>query len=62
MLFSLFATLTRGGLNPRMWLAWNFESCAAHKGHAPADITPSLPGNRTPERRQILALDPDYSS
>ena len=58
MLFSIFATLTRGGLNPRLWLTWYLESCAANGGKAPADITPFLPWNLTPERRQSLALDP----
>ena len=62
MLFSLFATLTRGGLNPRRWLTWYLESCAANGGQAPADIVPFLPWNLTPERRQSLALDhPDTS-
>jgi transposase len=62
MLFSLFATLTRCGLNPRVWLTWYLESCAPHNGQAPADITPFLPWNLTPERRQFLALDPDNTS
>lgn len=54
MLFSLFATLTRGGLNPRLWLTWYLESCANNDGQAPTDITPFLPWNLTPERRQFL--------
>jgi len=62
MLFSIFATLTRGGLNPRLWLTWYLESCAANGGKAPADITPFLPWNLTPERRQSLALDPRNTS
>ena len=62
MLFSLFATLTRCGLNPRLWLTWYLESCAANGGQAPADITPFLPWNVTPERRQFLALDHDDTS
>ena len=62
MLFSLFATVARGGLNPRRWLTWYLESCAANGGKAPEDITPFLPWNLTPERRQFLALDPDNTS
>ena len=62
MLFSLFATLTRGGLNPRLWLTWYLESCATNAGQAPADIAPFLPWNLTPERRQFLALDHDDTS
>ena len=62
MLFSLFATLTRCDLNPRSWLTWYLESCAANGGQAPADITPFLPWNVTPQRRQFLALDHDDTS
>jgi transposase len=62
MLFSLFATLPRCGLNPRLWLTWYLESCAANGGQAPDDITPFLPWNLTPERRQFLVLDPHNTS
>jgi transposase len=62
MLFSLFATLTRCGLNPRVWLTEYLESCANDGGQAPADITPFLPWNLTPQRRQFLALDHDDTS
>jgi transposase len=62
MLFSLFATLIRGGLNPRAWLTWYLESCAANGGQAPAEIAPFLPWNLTPERRQFLTLDHDDTS
>ena len=62
MLFSLFATLTRCRLNPRTWLTWYLESCALNAGQAPADVTPFLPWNLTPERRQALALDHNDTS
>jgi transposase len=62
MLFSLFATLTRCSLNPRLWLMWYLENCATNGGQAPAEITPFLPWNLTPERRQSLALDHDDTS
>lgn len=58
MLFSIFATLMRNDLNPRKWLTFYLESCAARGGQAPSDITPLLPWNMTAERRQSLALDP----
>lgn len=61
MLFSIFATLTRCDLNPRLWLTWYLDSCAANGGEFPAEITPFLPWNLTPERRQALALDHDTS-
>lgn len=62
MLFSLFATLPRCGLNPRLWLTWYLESCATNGGQAPDDITPFLPWNLTPERRPSLALEPPNTS
>jgi transposase len=57
MLFSLFATVTRCRMNPRLWLTWYLESCATAGGKAPDNITPFLPWNLTPERRAFLALD-----
>jgi transposase len=54
MLFSIFATLTMWKLNPRKWLQWYLESCAAQGGQAPADITPFLPWNLTDEQRLHL--------
>jgi transposase len=62
MLFSLFATLTRHGLNPRLWLSWYLQNCAEAGGHALTDIAPFLPWNLTSERRQSLALEPHDSS
>src|SRR5262249_33782861 len=54
MLFSIFATLTMWKLNPRKWLQWYLESCAAQGGKAPADISPFLPWNLTDEQRLQL--------
>lgn len=54
MLFSLFATLLRGGLNPRLWLAWYLESCARAGGKAPEDIQAFLPWNLSDEHRSEL--------
>jgi len=62
MLFSIFATLTRGGLNPRRWLSWYLQSCAEAGGSAPPDIAPFLPWSLTPQRRQFLALEPRNTS
>lgn len=55
ILFSIMATLKQVGLNPRLWLRWYLEACAAHGGKAPADIEPYLPWNLNPEQRQKLA-------
>ena len=54
-MFSLFATLAHWKLNPRRWLTWYFESCAAAGGKAPEDIQPFLPWNLSDERRSELA-------
>lgn len=55
-MFSLLATLTHWKLNPRRWLAWYLESCAAAGGKAPDDIEPFLPWNLSAERREALAM------
>ena len=54
MMFSIFATLLRWKINPRRWLMWYFESCAAAGGKAPEDIQPFLPWNLSDERRSEL--------
>ena len=54
MMFSLFATLVHWKLNPRRWLTWYFESCAAVGGKGPEDIQPFLHWNLSNERRLEL--------
>jgi len=54
MMFSLLATLAHWKINPRLWLTWYLESCAAAGGKAPKDIQPFLPWNLSPERRAVL--------
>jgi transposase len=56
MMFSLFATLVRWKINPRRWLMWYFENCAAAGGKAPEDIEPFLPWNLSDERRLALGV------
>jgi len=53
-LFSLLATLTMWHINPRLWLLWYLQSCAAAGGQAPTDIQPFLPWNLSPEKRAEL--------
>jgi len=55
-MFSLLATLTHWKINPRLWLTWYLESCAAAGGKAPEDIEPFLPWNLSDERRETLAM------
>ncbi|MEK6236028.1 MAG: IS66 family transposase, partial [Planctomycetales bacterium] len=58
MMFSLFETLKLGKINPRLWLTWYLESCAARGGESPTDVTPFLPWNLTEERRAALTGHP----
>jgi transposase len=53
-MFSLFATRVSWKLNPRLWLMWYLESCAAAGGEAPEDIEPFLPWNLSDQRRSAL--------
>lgn len=55
-MFSLLATLAHWKVNPRRWLTWYLESCAAAGGKAPDDIEPFLPWNLSAERRAALAM------
>jgi transposase len=53
-LFSIFATLSLWKLNPRRWLRWYFERCAAAGGQVPADLHAFLPWNLDAARRNEL--------
>lgn len=55
MLFSLLATLRLWKINPRLWLRWYLDSCAAAGGQAPADLERFLPWNLAEEQRRKLA-------
>jgi transposase len=61
-MFSIVATLKRWDLNPRRWLTWYFESCAAAGGKPPAAIESFLPCNLPEQRRQELANRPGSAS
>jgi transposase len=54
-MFSLFATLAHWKINPRRWLMWYLESCAAAGGRAPEDIQPFLPWHLSDEHRLTLS-------
>ena len=54
-MFSLTATLKLWDLNPREWLLWYLESCAAAGGQPPTDIEQFLPWNLSLERRASLS-------
>jgi transposase len=53
-MFSIFATLSFWKLNPRKWLTWYFEHCAAAGGKVPEDIEPFLPWKLDAAKRSEL--------
>ena len=53
-LFSILATLSMWKLNPRKWLTWYFEQCAAAGGKVPENIQPFLPWNLSEETKREL--------
>ena len=58
-LFSILATLKMWQINPRLWLRWFLDSCAAAGGQAPPDIQPFLPWNLSAEKRAELTTSTD---
>ena len=54
--FTLFATVTLCRLNVRHGLTWFLQSGAENGGRAPADRTPFLPWNLSPEQRLALPI------
>ena len=50
-LFSIFATLRLWRINPRAWLTWYLQACAAADGQTPEDISRFLPWNLSDEHR-----------
>lgn len=54
MMFSIFATLLLWKINPRTWLSWYFEACAANTGQTPKDFENFLPWNLGDDRLKEL--------
>ncbi len=50
MMFSIFATLAVWKINPRKWLRWYLDACAASGGKAPHDPASFLPWNLSETR------------
>jgi transposase len=61
-MFSIVATLKHWDLNPRRWLTWYLESCAAAGGKPPADLESFLPWNLSDHCRRELANRPSPNS
>lgn len=57
MLFSVFATLSLWGINPRVWLKTYLESCASAGGQAPTEIEPFLPWRMPAEKLVEWSLE-----
>lgn len=62
MLFSIFATLKLWQINPRSWLRWYLDSCAAAGGQTPKDIQPFLPWKLSPEKLAELRTSTDSAT
>ncbi len=59
-MFSLIATLSLNGINPRKWLTWYLTACVGCE--VPSDVSPDLPWNLSPEDRAELSLRPPTTS
>jgi len=55
-LFSILATLKLWQINPRLWLHWYLQSCAAAGSQVPNDIEPFLPWNLSEDMRTKLRM------
>ncbi len=53
-MFSIVATLKQWNVNPRRWLSWYLESCAAAGSRVPENVERFLPWNLTTDRRADL--------
>ena len=61
MMFSIFATLVLWKINPRTWLTWYFDACAAAGGEAPENPEPFLPWNLSGTQLAELQSPPTTS-
>jgi transposase len=57
LLFSIFHTLARHEINPRLWLTSYLQACAENGGRAPAEAIQWLPWNLSAERRSAFAIE-----
>src|SRR5262249_28733679 len=58
MLFSVFETVQRWGLNARLWLTAYLEACAAAGGQAPVDAARFLPWRLSAEDKRRYGGEP----
>ena len=57
ILFTIVQTWMLWGVNPKKWLEWYFNDCAANKGKAPASIEKYLPWNMSQEMLDVLSVE-----
>jgi len=62
MMFSIFATLALWKINPRKWLSWYFDACAASGGKTPDNPASFLPWNLSETRLAELQSSTSTSS
>ncbi len=63
MMFSIFATLALWKINPRKWLSWYLEACAASGGKPPDNPASFLPWNLSETRlADLRSLTPGPSA
>jgi transposase len=56
-MFSIVATLKKGGINPRKWLSAYLQACAEAGGQAPKDVERWMPWNLTAQQKQEMAQE-----
>ncbi|MFM9960911.1 MAG: transposase [Planctomycetaceae bacterium] len=59
-MFSIIATLSLHGINPRLWLTWNLTACAG--GQVLSNVSSYLPWNLSPEQKAKLTLQSPSTS
>lgn len=57
-MFSIFQTLERNEINPKLWLTDYLEACAKNGGKPPEDAAKYLPWNLSEEQRKAWTLKP----
>lgn len=57
ILFTILQTWLLWGVNPKKWLEWYFDDCAANKGKAPSSIEKYLPWNMPKEILDGLSIE-----
>lgn len=57
ILFTILQTWMIWGINPKKWLEWYFNDCAANKGKVPDSIEKYMPWNMTKEALETISIE-----